>query len=218
MKIIKSYRKTLSMKFDERGELIVKVPIFASKKSIEDFIDKNRDWIEEKRKNIFLRLKKFTQGEKFFFFGVEYELLFDNKNNCIFFDWNNFFIHQKHHWKVKEKLIKFYKDQARGYIEKRIVQVALNNNLDFNSLKITSAKTRWWSCTSKKNINFSYRLIWAPRDTIDYVIIHELSHLVELNHSEKFRSVVKKISENEGIVNYKEAKRWLNKNGNLLMF
>jgi hypothetical protein len=62
--------------------------------------------------------------------------------------------------------------------------------LKFENLKINSATTRWGSCNSKKNINFSFRLILAPKTSIDYVIIHELAHLKELNHSEKFWNLV----------------------------
>jgi predicted metal-dependent hydrolase len=87
----------------------------------------------------------------------------------------------------------FYKKEARKYIEKRIYEIAKQNDLEFNTLKITSAKTRWGSCTSKRNINFSYRLIMAPIKTIDYVIVHELAHLTEMNHSKKFWTLVEKM-------------------------
>jgi predicted metal-dependent hydrolase len=61
MKIIKSFRKTLSMKMDETGKLIVKVPLFANKKTIEDFINRNKTWIEERKKNILQRVKEFKE-------------------------------------------------------------------------------------------------------------------------------------------------------------
>lgn len=60
------------------------------------------------------------------------------------------------------------------------------------AIHITSAKTRWGSCTSNRTINFSYRLIFAPDELIDYVVIHELAHLYEMNHSREFWAVVGK--------------------------
>jgi predicted metal-dependent hydrolase len=84
--------------------------------------------------------------------------------------------------------------EAKKYISKRTKEIAEISNLKFNILKITSAKTRWGSCTSKQNVNFSYRIILAPIKTIDYVIIHELAHLKEMNHSKKFWFLVDTIS------------------------
>jgi predicted metal-dependent hydrolase len=121
-------------------------------------------------------------------------LIFDEENNNIYFDGLNFYLHKKHKNIVKEKLIIFYKLEAKKHIEKRAIEIAQINNLKFNTLKITSAKTRWGSCTSKQNVNFSYRLILAPMKTIDYVIIHELAHLKEMNHSKKFWLLVDNMS------------------------
>ncbi len=67
-----------------------------------------------------------------------------------------------------------------------MAELAEQYGFRYNSVKITSAKTRWGSCTSKQHLNFSYRLIMTPRDCIDYVIIHELCHLRQMNHSTKF--------------------------------
>lgn len=218
MKIIKSFRKTLSMKIDETGKLIVKVPLFANKKTVEDFINRNKAWIEEKKQNVLQRLKEFKEWEKFFFFGEEYELKFDEENEKIYFDGLNFYLHKKHKNIVKQKLIIFYKLEAKKYINKRTKEIAEMNNLKFNSLKITSAKTRWGSCTSKQNVNFSYRIIWAPIKTIDYVIIHELAHLKEMNHSKNFWHLVDTISKSLYPWDYKNYKKWLGDNWNKLMY
>lgn len=218
MKIIKSFRKTLSMKMDETGKLIVKVPLFANKKTIEDFINRNKTWIEERKKNILQRVKEFKEWEKFFFFGEEYELKFDEENNQIYFDGLNFYLHKKYKDIVKQKLIIFYKLEAKKYISKRTKEIAEISNLKFNILKITSAKTRWGSCTSKQNVNFSYRIILAPIKTIDYVIIHELAHLKEMNHSKKFWFLVDTISKSLYHWDYKNYKKWLGDNWNKLMY
>jgi predicted metal-dependent hydrolase len=218
MKIIKSFRKTLSMKMDETGKLIVKVPYFVNKKTIEDFINKNKSWIEEKKQNVLERFREFKEWEKFFFFWEEYGLIFDEENNNIYFDGLNFYLHKKHKNIVKEKLIIFYKLEAKKHIEKRAIEIAQINNLKFNTLKITSAKTRWGSCTSKQNVNFSYRLILAPMKTIDYVIIHELAHLKEMNHSKKFWLLVDNMSKSLYPWDYKNYKKWLGENWNKLMY
>ena len=105
----------------------------------------------------------------------------------------NFHLDKKLKSKASELFADFYKIEARKYIERRINFIAEENNLEFNKLRITSAKTRWGSCSSQKNINFSYRLAMAPIKTIDYVIVHELAHLKEMNHSKKFWTLVEKM-------------------------
>ncbi|WP_187648529.1 M48 metallopeptidase family protein [Nitrosophilus labii] len=72
---------------------------------------------------------------------------------------------------------------------------------------------RWGSCSSKKNLNFSYRLIMAPKDVIDYVIIHELSHLTYMNHSKYFWTLVSK-----RCPNYIEYEKWLKDNSFKTLF
>ena len=79
-------------------------------------------------------------------------------------------------------------------------------NLKYNS-------SNWGSCSSANNVNFSTRLLFAPKDVIDYVIIHELAHLYEMNHSKKFWDIVSQV-----MPNYKEKEEWLNENGRLCDF
>ena len=105
----------------------------------------------------------------------------------------NFYLGKKYKDNASILFSDFYKKEARKYIEKRINEIAEQNNLKFNNLKITSAKTRWGSCTSQKNINFTYRLAMAPIKTIDYVIVHELSHLKHMNHSKAFWNLVEEM-------------------------
>lgn len=167
MKIIKSFRKTISLKIDNSWELIIKAPFFTSKKYILDFVSKNKDWLEKR------------QSE------------------------------QKNKKTYSEEEILVLKQKAKDYIIERTKFLASKNNLSFNSIKITSAKTRWWSCSSKKNLNFSYRLILCPKEVIDYVIIHELAHLSEMNHSKKFRQKVESM-DNDYIL----SEKWLKQNWN----
>lgn len=76
--------------------------------------------------------------------------------------------------------------------------------VQYEKVKVNSAKTRWGSCNSRENINFTYRLIFAPEDVIDYVVVHELAHLKEMNHSHRFWSAVEEI-----MPDYREQRRRL---------
>ena len=130
----------------------------------------------------------------------------------------NFYLDKKYKNDANILFANFYKKEARKYIEVRINEIAEKNNLKFNNLKITSAKTRWGSCTSQKNINFSYRLAMAPIKTIDYVIVHELAHLKNMNHSKKFWVLVEKMMTGLYPWDYKIYKKWLDDNWNKLIF
>jgi len=94
--------------------------------------------------------------------------------------------------------------KAYNYIPIRVKKLASKYNFKFNKIRITSAKTRWWSCSYKKNLNFSYRLMKLPPDIIDYIIIHELAHLKHMNHSKKFWNCVESMMDN-----YKEKEKFL---------
>lgn len=218
MKIIKSLRKSITLKIDEAWKVVVNAPIFASKKTIEDFLEKNKTWVAEKTEQVMERIKEFREWEKFYFFWDECELKFDNESEKMTFDWMNLYLKKAHKDIVREKLIEFYKYEAKKFISVRIKEIAEVNNLEFNGLRITSAKTRWGSCTSKRNINFTYRLIMAPVRVIDYVIIHELAHLNEMNHSKKFWETVDAFSKKMYPWDYKIQKKWLTDNGNKLMY
>ena len=218
MKIIKSLRKSITMKIDEAGDLIVRAPVFTSKKSIEEFVDKHKNWIEEKKQLVLERVKNFTEWEKFYFFWEEYELKLTGTTKKIKFDGMNFYLNPKYKKDASKLFADFYKDEARNYIETRIYQIAGDNNLSFEWVKITSAKTRWGSCSSKRTISFSYRLIMAPLKTVDYVIVHELAHLVHMNHWKKFWDLVEKMMKGLYPGDYRVHKDWLKKHGNNLIF
>lgn len=84
---------------------------------------------------------------------------------------------------------------------------ALQLGVEYNDILISDLKYRWGSCTLKGNLNFNWRLIKAPQFVFNYVVIHELAHLIELNHSERFWNIMK-----VQMPNYLEAKEWLKGN------
>lgn len=84
----------------------------------------------------------------------------------------------------------WYRQQAEKLIRKRADELSARLGLTYGRLTIRGAKTRWGSCSQKGNLNFNWRLMMVPRPVIDYVIIHELAHLKEMNHREKFWKLV----------------------------
>ncbi|MBC7195216.1 MAG: M48 family metallopeptidase, partial [Caldisericia bacterium] len=124
---------------------------------------------------------------------------------------DKFYLSSKKLNKAREIFIKFYKNRAIEIISQRVDYYSKMNSFKYNKIKINSATKRWGSCTSKGNLNFSYRLIMAPIEIIDYVVVHELVHLVDKTHSKSFYEKISKI-----LPDYKKRKNWLNENGYLL--
>ncbi|HHY82589.1 MAG TPA: M48 family metallopeptidase [Clostridiales bacterium] len=103
-------------------------------------------------------------------------------------------------------------DKALRVIPERAAFYAPAVGVKFGKITIRNQKTRWGSCSSKGNLNFNCLLMLAPPEVIDYVVVHELCHIKELNHSARFWSEVERV-----LPDYKEPKEWLKKNGNGLI-
>lgn len=108
----------------------------------------------------------------------------------------------------KAILEQWYKQKAKEKITPLVERYARQLGVECNDILISDLKYRWGSCTLKGNLNFNWRLIKAPQFVINYVVIHELAHLIELNHSEHFWNIVK-----VQMPNYLETKEWLKGNG-----
>ena len=100
--------------------------------------------------------------------------------------------------------IKRLKKEAKRYFASVCGLYAKIMNLSYNRITVTGAKTRFGSCSSKKNISFSYRLMLYPESAREYVVVHELAHLVELNHSKRFYGIIEKY-----MPDYKERQKLL---------
>lgn len=194
--IIKSWRKTISMRFDDSGVLQIKAPHFFSQRQIYSFLEKNTPWIEKHFQTLQERKK---EGEKYYLFGGEW-----TPSSNLWKSWAGINPSVIKTWASRRALESFYRQKAREYIEPRCIEIATENGFHYSSLRITSAMTRWGSCSSKKTLNFSYRLVMAPKDCIDYVIVHELCHLREMNHSHRFWKHVAQI-----MPDYKEKEKHL---------
>lgn len=114
---------------------------------------------------------------------------------------------------VKSAVIEFYRREAKTYLPQRTSQLASKFGFEYNSIRIKNQKTRWGSCSAKRNLNFNLRLMMAPADAIDSVIIHELCHLRHLNHGRPFWNLVAQCSPD-----HRYWRQWFKDNGRNLVF
>lgn len=118
---------------------------------------------------------------------------------------------QKEKTPYERRLEAPYRQAAKEYIPKRAAYYAGLLGVDYNTITIRDQKTRWGSCSSKGNLSFSWRLILAPPKVLDYVVVHELCHRLEMNHSPRFWALVESM-----IPDYKTHRKWLKENGEKL--
>lgn len=110
--------------------------------------------------------------------------------------------------RLGKEQVEYYQQKATQIIPQRVEYYAAANGLKYKRIKINNAQKRLGSCSSRGNLNFSWRIILSPLPVIDYVICHELAHLIERNHSSRFWKKVRELNPD-----YKECKKWLKENG-----
>jgi predicted metal-dependent hydrolase len=208
--LIRSKRKTLSLQINKNAELIVRSPNRLSIKKIEQFINEKSAWID-KNLNL-IRTKKpqkpnYIENENFLYLGNYYSLRL-NKNYPQKLSFDGEFFKLNTNANGSAEFLVWYKNAFQKIALPRLEYYAKKYNFDYQQVRLKAQKTLWGSCSGVNNINLNYLLIGAPIAIIDYVIVHELCHIVHKNHSKNFWNLVFSI-----LPNYKTSKRWLKENG-----
>jgi len=215
-KITRSKRKSIGLEITQDALLIVRAPLLTSIQTIQKIVAEKKDWIQRKKNKIKNRIsesppKKFVTGEKFWYLGKQYHLIVGEKFKQPFRLQNEFQLSLRYQKNAKEVITNWYKRMARKKIGERVRFYYALTGLKYNQIKINSAKTRWGSCTYEGNLNFTWRLVMAPEEVLDYVVVHEMVHLKEKNHAKMFWDKVEKI-----MPEYREHKKWLKEKGHQL--
>ena len=207
--LVRSPRKTIGIKITPDCRVEVRASRYVPVAEIERAIVKNEDFIrnalarqisQSRERELF----EVTFGSKLLYLGEEYELK-KGMDDKVSFKPDGFYVPEAlPKDKIKPYIVLLYKKLAERYIEVYLPDIAKRMDVSPKAVKINSARTRWGSCSGKNSLNFSWRLIMADEETVEYVIIHELSHIKEHNHSDRFWDTVEKYCPN-----YREAERKL---------
>jgi predicted metal-dependent hydrolase len=214
--IIRTRRKTIAIIVDRDGALVVRAPLKASTRQIQELVEKKEQWIRSKQefvKTVYpsAKSKVYQDGEEFLYLGKSYPLrIVDKIKPAVILD-GYFYVDKKRLSNAELIMTRWYKDQARQVLTARTSQFASLWLYHFGRIKITSANTRWGSCNSKGTLCFTWRLVMAPLPIIDYVVVHELVHLIHKNHRKEFWRQVETI-----LPDYKQSIQWLKLNGAML--
>ena len=215
-KLVRTPRKTIALILQPDGSLIVRAPLRMPDARIRDFIETHADWVIKTRAKMKaatpVPAKRYQDGETFPYLGKDYPLKIVPRQRCrLDFDGSEFRLVKSALPKAKEAFIDWYKTQAARLLQERVACLAEATGFRCKRIRISSARTRWGSCSSTGTLSFTYRLIMAPLECVDYVAVHELVHTQVRNHSKTFWQRVGQI-----LPDYKSRQAWLRKNGRFL--
>lgn len=213
--IVRSNRKTIALVVNNKGELIVRAPCGVGDEQITAAIRNKQRWIEEKQrivKTFFERYSDstFTVGESLMYMGNFYMLDYADAAG-VTLDGNKILLPSSKKHIAAETLKDWYIMQAEKLVKERVDFYANKIGAKYSALKLSDAKARWGSCSKKQSININWRVIMCPQFVVDYVIVHQLSHLQYKNHGEDFRKRVETI-----MPDYRNAQEWLQQNSGLI--
>ncbi len=179
----------------EDGRLEVRAPIGISSTEIARIVKANWELAEKLQQRARRLLvqhppKLFLSGEEFYYLGVPYPLEFSRRIRQFE---RAFLIPGGTPDEVKKQLELLFRQLAQEYLPDRVQLLANRYRLNPGEVKINGARRRWGSCNRNGTLNFTWRLIQAPPEAVDYVIVHELAHLRELNHSPRFWDEVRRM-------------------------
>lgn len=202
----------------------VVAPVSMDDSEIIPLVEKKREWIFNKFESYRQRFaqirleREFVSGEMLLFMGEEYPLRviedegrFTNINltdGQFLVDLNKDIPLEKRRGEIRSKLEQWYISQAKILINERLELFTNKIGVKINMVRFKNQKTRWGSCSRKGNLNFNWKLVMAPMYIVDYVVVHELCHFIQMNHSKEFWQQV-----GSQIPDYKERRKWLKENG-----
>lgn len=221
-------RIRLQIETHNEPQLIVVAPRYALDFQIQQFIGRQTVWIEKHWKKALQTSQRrpkpqHREGDTYFYFGEPLRLVLlpsvQSKPRARAMDGQlQISLHQAIPLPESKKVIKnviqdFYKKKASEVIHDRLGFFNEHYHFTYHRVTFRNQKTRWGSCSQAKNLNFNWRLIMAPIEIIDYVVIHELCHLRYMNHSPSFWNLVAQMAPD-----YKAHRKWLKENHYLLSF
>lgn len=195
-RVIRSARRTLSLQVTREGEVVVRAPRNCSRGWIEGFVESHRDWIA-RRQQLLGQQKaqreafRLHTGDKIMLCGREIPVEL-RPGSAPVLSGDRLILPSGDPGDWGGELLSLWRKQGLPLVQARLEQWANIMGLTFRSVKISSAKCRWGSCTRDGVIRISVYLLFAPLEGFDYVLVHELSHLRQMNHSRAFWSVVER--------------------------
>jgi predicted metal-dependent hydrolase len=214
----KNRKRTMTLKVERNGTIVILVPEKTPTGEIKRFFASKVPWISRKLKEYRELIgktggpRRYETGEKFLYLGQEYPLEVVEGNKARLSLYRGVFrLCNDHDADGGEMFRAWYRERARQIFPERVAFYGRRLDLAWKGIRITGARTRYGSCSGDNRLSFSFRLVMAPYDVIDYIVVHELAHIKIKNHSKRFWEYIGKV-----MPDYKRRKEWLSTKGFLL--
>ena len=213
--ILREKRRSVKITIDTNGKLVVFAPIKISIERLKDILNQKSKWIEKKMQQVNqvnIDHATIINFKQLLVCGTFYNIIAGDLKN-ILIEADNVIVPNKYYTDGTyiKRVLKWQRALAEEILTKRLQALAEIHKINYKSIKIGNFKAKWGSCDANKNIKLNWRLVMLPYNVIDYVILHELSHTYELNHSQRFYAVLSKL-----MPNWKASRLTLKKNNFLL--
>ena len=211
-----SARKTASIYIERDGQVSVLVPERLTEDQIEELIENKRKWIytslaEWRDKNATRVQREYANGEGFLYLGRTYRLKLVEDQDHLLILKDGYFclrISSASAPDADAAFKEFYREKGKKRLSDRVAFYQVRMGVQLKAVKIIDLKNRWASCSPQGYVNFHWKCMMAPPTVLDYIVVHELAHLVHSNHNQAFWSEVDKV-----MPDYRERKEWLRVNG-----
>ncbi len=215
-RLVRSRRRTIALVIEQNGNLTVRAPLKMAAVHIRLFVETHADWIKKNQAKIQssqpVSPKRYVEGGKFLYLGESFPLIIvPRQRPALVFTGTTFRLAKNALPGAPEAFVRWYKQQARLLLSERVLALATEYGFKYRKIRISSARTRWGSCSSLGTLSFTYRLVMAPLQVVDYVVLHELVHTQVGNHSRTFWDRLGKL-----MPDYKQRLAWLKKNGKFM--
>ncbi len=212
--IIYRRRRTMEIRVEPPGRVSVIVPEGIPKDIIIEKVRDKASWIAEKL--LFYKdiKKHFVNSESFMYLGRDYPLQIQIEPQCkrpeVKLKQGKFYIRTPSNDEgvIRDAMEIWYRERGLNKIKDRITYYGPKFPCKPRAVRVKEQKRRWASCTGNDALLFNWRCIMAPLPIVDYIVVHEMCHMVHKNHSKQFWDMVASI-----LPDYKERREWLKKNG-----
>lgn len=206
--ILRSKRKTIALEIDGFGKLTVRAPLRCKEELIFAFLQQKEGWIlRKKAERAAANVQPEPQnldGYRLLILGKETQItLYDGNRICL--DEQRLYLPRKN---SKKRLIAWLKTNAQRILEETAQCQAQRMRVSYQSLTVGTARGRWGSCTKDNRLRFTFRLLFAPKEVVEYVVIHELAHILQKNHANAFWRIVETYCSQ-----YQRHRAWLKTHG-----
>jgi predicted metal-dependent hydrolase len=197
-RLVRSNRRSVAIHITAAAEVEVRAPFRTPLDEIDQFVADKLHWIDKHVADMEQRsLKKaaFTldYGDYAMLVGKPYPITAKDGRRAGF-DGNRFYLPTGlASADIKHALVQVYKSLAKQLFRAKVSQYAQQMEVSPTAVRVTSAKTRWGSCSTRDSVSFSWMLVMADEDVIDYVVVHELAHILQHNHSTGFWQAVQAV-------------------------